>query len=226
MTCKKCGTEFDSNFCPNCGASKRSVDLKKLALCFLFSALFVLIFVLFLELFSSQKPQISVPSIPPTSASYSSPPNTPQPIDDSITLGQKNALASAKNYLSFTYFSASGLIDQLKFEGYTDTEASYAVANCGADWNEQALGSALNYLSTIPFSYSGLFNQLTYEGFTPAEAQYGIDNCGADWNEQAAKKAQDYLDSSSFSRERLIDQLLYEGFTSEQAEYGVSSVGY
>ncbi|MBE5055257.1 Ltp family lipoprotein [Pseudoflavonifractor sp. DSM 107456] len=226
MTCKRCGTEFDSNFCPNCGASKRSVDLKKLALCFLFSALFVLIFVLFLELFSSQKPQISVPSIPPTTASYGNQPVTPQPIDDSITLGQKNALSSAKNYLSFTYFSASGLIDQLKFEGYTDTEASYAVANCGADWNEQALGSALNYLSTIPFSYSGLFNQLTYEGFTPAEAQYGIDNCGADWNEQAAKKAQDYLDSSSFSRERLIDQLLYEGFTSEQAEYGVSSVGY
>lgn len=147
------------------------------------------------------------------------------PVDDA-TLGEKNALAAANTYLSFSAFSAQGLIDQLEFEGYTTQEAQYAVAKCGADWNEQALKKAGSYLDYSAFSYSGLFDQLSYEGFLPEQAQYAVDNCGADWNEQAAKKAQSYLDFSSFSREGLIDQLLYEGFTQEQAEYGVTAVGY
>ncbi|WP_295618243.1 Ltp family lipoprotein [uncultured Intestinimonas sp.] len=147
------------------------------------------------------------------------------PADDA-TLGEKNALATANTYLSFSAFSAQGLIDQLEFEGYTTQEAQYAVAKCGADWNEQALKKAGSYLDYSAFSYSGLFDQLSYEGFLPEQAQYAVDNCGADWNEQAAKKAQTYLDFSSFSREGLINQLLYEGFTQEQAEYGVTAVGY
>ena len=35
------------------------------------------------------------------------------PADDA-TLGEKNALSAAKNYLSFSAFSAQGLIDQLE----------------------------------------------------------------------------------------------------------------
>ncbi len=145
---------------------------------------------------------------------------------DTPTLGESNALLKANSYLNSMAFSASGLAEQLEYEGYSSQEAQYAVAKCGADWNEQALKKAENYLDTSAFSYSGLFDQLSYEGFLPEEAQYGVDNCGADWNEQAAEKAQSYLDFSSFSREGLIDQLLYEGFTQEQAEYGVTSVGY
>lgn len=146
--------------------------------------------------------------------------------DDDATLGEQNALASANSYLTSSAFSAQSLADQLEFEGYTPQEAQYAVAKCGADWNEQALKKAESYLDISAFSYSGLFDQLSYEGFLPEEAQYGVDNCGADWNEQAAKKAESYLNISSFSREELVDQLLYEGFTQEQAEYGVTAVGY
>lgn len=146
--------------------------------------------------------------------------------DDDATLGEQNALVSANSYLTFSAFSAQSLADQLEFEGYTTQEAQYAIAKCGADWNEQALKKAESYLDTSAFSYSGLFDQLSYEGFLPEEAQYGVDNCNADWNEQAAKKAESYLNVSSFSREELIDQLLYEGFTQDQAEYGVTAVGY
>ncbi|MCR5522721.1 MAG: Ltp family lipoprotein, partial [Clostridia bacterium] len=52
----------------------------------------------------------------------------------SITIGMRNALKTAHSYLDYTAFSYSGLIDQLKFEGYSSEEAKYAVDNCGADW--------------------------------------------------------------------------------------------
>lgn len=139
---------------------------------------------------------------------------------------EQNALRSALDYLDFTSFSYSGLVDQLEYEGYSTEAATYAADNCGADWNEQALQTALDYLDYSAFSYTGLIDQLEYEGFTSNQATYAVDNCNADWNEQAAKKAQDYIDYSSFSRQGLIDQLIYEGFTAEQAEYGVSAVGY
>lgn len=145
---------------------------------------------------------------------------------ENITMGQRNALSSAKNYLNIIAFSYSGLISQLEYEGFTNEEATYAADNCGADWMEQALKKAKDYLNTSPFSYSGLIGQLEYEGFSTEEATYGVDNCGADWMEQAAKSAQNYIDLMSFSRSGLIDQLEYEGFTAEQAEYGASAVGY
>ena len=145
---------------------------------------------------------------------------------DSATLGEKNAVQKAKDYLAFTAFSYSGLVEQLKYEGFTHDEAVYGVDRCGADWNEQALLKAKSYLAYTAFSYSGLVEQLKFEGFTQEQAVYGVDRCGADWNEQAALKAQSYLDYSSFSSDGLLRQLEFEGFTRQQAEYGVQAVGY
>lgn len=143
-----------------------------------------------------------------------------------VTAGQRNALKSAKDYLSFTTFSYEGLVDQLEYEKYSHEDAVYAADNCGADWNEQALKSAKNYLSFTAFSYKGLIEQLEYEQFTKEQATYGADNCGADWNEQAAKSAENYLSMMSFSKDGLIEQLEYEGFTHEQAVYGAEQNGY
>ncbi len=56
-----------------------------------------------------------------------------------ITSGQRNALSSAKSYLSVMAFSYEGLIEQLEYEGYSNSEAKYAADNCGADWYEQAV---------------------------------------------------------------------------------------
>lgn len=39
------------------------------------------------------------------------------------TMGERNALASAKEYLSVTTFSYSGLTEQLKFDDYTHADA-------------------------------------------------------------------------------------------------------
>jgi SOS response regulatory protein OraA/RecX len=152
--------------------------------------------------------------------------DTSPEVKDSVTMGEKNAAAKALDYLAYTSFSYSGLVEQLKYEGFKHEEAVYGVNQCGANWNEQAALKALDYLAYTAFSYSGLVEQLKFEGFTHAEAVYGVDKCGANWNEQAALKAQDYIDYSSFSRAGLIAQLEFEGFTRQQAEYGVQAVGY
>lgn len=147
-------------------------------------------------------------------------------VDGNTTLGQRNALESAKTYIDIMAFSYDGLIEQLEYEQYSHEEAVYGADNCGANWNNEALESAENYVDIMDFSYSGLIDQLVYEGFTSDQASYGADNCGADWNAEAAEAAEGYLNTFSFSRAELIDQLLYEGFTQAQAEYGAQSVGY
>lgn len=95
--------------------------------------------------------------------------------NDNTTMGERMALASAKNYLRVSAFSKKGLIKQLEFEGYSTAEATYAVNNCGANWKEQAVKSAKNYLSIMPFSKQELIEQLEFEGFTKEEATYGVE---------------------------------------------------
>jgi hypothetical protein len=96
----------------------------------------------------------------------------------SPTLGEQNALSSAKNYLNTTAFSYNGLIKQLEYEKYSDKESKYAVDNCGADWNEQAAKKAKEYLNTSSFSRKELIDQLIYEGFTQKQAEYGASKVG------------------------------------------------
>lgn len=99
-------------------------------------------------------------------------------VDDGLTMGQKNALSSAKSYLSYSAFSYQGLINQLEYEQYSHEDAVYAADNCGADWNEQAALAAKSYLEYSSFSREGLINQLEYEGFTNEQAIYGVEANG------------------------------------------------
>ena len=94
------------------------------------------------------------------------------------SLGEKNALNRAKQYLNYTAFSYEGLIDQLEYEGYTNAEAKFGADNCGADWNEQAAKCAQQYMDYTSFSRSGLIDQLEYEGFTKEQAEYGAKAVG------------------------------------------------
>lgn len=71
-------------------------------------------------------------------------------------------------------FSYEGLIEQLEYEGYSNSEAKYAADNCGADWYEQAVKCAENYLDVMSFSRSELIDQLEYEGFTHDQAVHGV----------------------------------------------------
>ncbi len=113
-----------------------------------------------------------------TSESGSSSGNGNTANSDETTLGQRNALRSAKNYLRTMPFSYSGLIKQLEFEGYKTEEATYAADNCGANWNEQAAKAAKNYLDIMSFSRQGLIEQLEFEGYTYEQAVYGVEANG------------------------------------------------
>lgn len=146
------------------------------------------------------------------------------------TAGEKNALKTAKSYLSIMAFSHDGLIGQLEFEGFSREEAAYAADHCGADWNEQAAKKAAEYLKFMAFSTSGLIGQLEYEGFTHEQAVYGAENCSGTstaggQSEQAAKKAREYLKYSAFSYSGLIAQLEYEGFSTKDATEAVDNCG-
>ena len=93
---------------------------------------------------SNESPAITNTATPtPTPTSTPSP--SPSPEESPIageTTGQKNALRSAKSYLSFSAFSYKGLVEQLMYEKYSREDAIYAADNCGADWFEQAVKAA------------------------------------------------------------------------------------
>lgn len=90
----------------------------------------------------------------------------------------KEALESALSYLDYSSFSYTGLIGQLEYEKFTTEQATYAVDNCGADWNAQAVECAKSYLDFSSFSREGLIDQLEYEGFTHEQAVYGAEQNG------------------------------------------------
>lgn len=94
------------------------------------------------------------------------------------TKGQENARESAENYLDLSPFSRSGLIKQLKFEGYSEKDATYGVDAQKADWNKQAAASAENYMEMSSFSRDGLIDQLKFEGFTQEQAEYAAKRNG------------------------------------------------
>ena len=143
----------------------------------------------------------------------------------SETQTQRQARLMARDYLDNSAFSRSGLIEQLKYEGFSTQAATYGVDHVTVSWYRQALLSAREYLGNQHFSRSGLVDQLKYEGFTWSQAVYGVDHVDVSWYRQAMLVARDYLENQRFSRSGLIDQLLYEGFTRSQAVYGVNKAG-
>ena len=158
----------------------------------------------------------------------------PEGNQDSVSVQQARSLA--QDYLDYSAFSRTGLIDQLEFEGFSTQDATAAVDGMDVDWREQAVQKALDYLDYSSFSLSGLIDQLEFEGFTAQEASYGAETAyggtsdggssGGDSAsyQQAVAKAQDYLDYSSFSRSGLIDQLEFEGFSTQDSTAAVDSL--
>jgi len=94
------------------------------------------------------------------------------------TMGERNALDKAHDYLRVSAFSREGLIEQLEYSGFSHNESVYAVDNCGANWNEQAALKAASYLRISSFSRTGLIDQLMYSGFTRNQATYGVEAVG------------------------------------------------
>lgn len=98
--------------------------------------------------------------------------------EEEETLSQKNAVGKAMDYLNYTAFSKSGLVEQLEYEGFSNEDATYAVNKLEVDWKEQAVKKAKDYLDYTSFSRSGLIEQLEYEGFNNEESIHAVDEVG------------------------------------------------
>lgn len=102
-----------------------------------------------------------------------------------LTGPQKNAVRSAKQYLSIQGFSRNGLIEQLSSdagEGYKVADATVAVDSLNVDWNKQAERSAKQYLDLTGFSCKGLIQQLSSSAgdrYTKDQATHGSRAAGA-----------------------------------------------
>jgi hypothetical protein len=113
----------------------------------------------------------------PAPAPKPAPAPAPAPVPN-VTVSQQNALRAARDYLDYTSFARTELIDQLKYEGYSTSDATWAVDSLNVDWNAQAALKAKDYLNYTSFSHSGLVDQLEYDGFTAAQAEYGVSQAG------------------------------------------------
>jgi colicin import membrane protein len=101
-----------------------------------------------------------------------------EPAKPEMTVSQKNAVGSAAGYLDYDAFSRKGLIHQVKFEGFSKADATFAVDYLDVDYNVQAVKSAKDYLDYDSFSRAGLIHQLVFEGYTKAQAAYGVSKTG------------------------------------------------
>ena len=124
------------------------------------------------------------------------------------TTGEINALQSAKVYLEVYPFSYIGLVEQLKYDGYLESEATYAADHCNADWYEQADRAAANYLSIMAFSRSGLIEQLEYDGFTHEQAEYGANQNGYAANSSSSIKSNNTEEVQNDSLQVQLDEAI------------------
>ena len=233
--CKKCGTEFESSFCPNCGTPASNeikstpfvakpdknvsptTSPKKKNNIPLIVGLVVVILIL-ISIIGSQSSKNS-------KITSSSEFHTTEAISNDVQESEPIEISETKKATELEPEETS-VVAEVKNEVSTDVIEKVDTSSNLTMGQQNALKKASDYLSFSSFSHNGLIEQLEFEGFSTEDATYAVDNCGADWNEQAANKAQQYLDFSSFSRDGLIEQLEFEGFTKEQSEYGVSAVGY
>jgi hypothetical protein len=133
---------------------------------------------------TAQSPTVSTlaPAVTQAEPVVTEPPATVPPTTESPfareTVSQRNARQKAADYLDYTAFSRRGLIEQLKYEGFSEADATYGVDALDVDWYEQAAKKAADYLEYTSFSRDGLIEQLMYEGFTREEAEYGVSTTG------------------------------------------------
>ena len=177
---------------------------------------------------AAQQQATPAASTPPPAPSTPTAPSTP-----AMTVSQQQAVSAAQGYLSEGEgFSDAGLQQQLTSSagnGFSQSDATFAINYLRPDWDQQAVQSAQGYLTGGEgFSYQGLLQQLTSSagsGFTQAQAEYAINKLNPDWDMQAVEAAKGYLTQGGFSQSSLLQQLTSSagsGFTQAQGEYAVS----
>ena len=138
------------------------------------------------------------------------------------------ALEYVCSYLQSWDCSSAYMTEMLMEEGFSETEARYAIVNCGADWPQINLRIAQYLLQRFPYlSRDALIADLMdYNGMRKTEATAAAN--AIDWNEQALAAAYALLDDENgfgYSPDSLFSWLHNEyGFEEEQAQYALDNV--
>lgn len=105
---------------------------------------------------------------------------------------EKKIIEIAKGYLNGDIgFSRYSLIEQLKFNRFTDEQATQAIDSMDIDWKEQAIKKAKSYLQSRPednenWSRNELIQQLKFEEFTNDQAISAVNSItDYDWEEDS-----------------------------------------
>ena len=201
ITCPKCGSTVSeySETCPNCGypiqKEQKKKKLRFITLIPIFAAVILIVgvaaYVLFaetparrarkewLEAHQTEAPAGINLRDQPTGISVSvtrrPAPTTPIYMKDNAATKRAKALLAIKAY-SFT-----GLMRQMRDEGFGTTEAMYGLIYCGADWEEQAARKARELLASGEYTREALYDMLVKVGFSEEQAEYGVKNCGKTW---------------------------------------------
>ena len=88
------------------------------------------------------------------------------------------AVERAKFHTKYNSYSQKGLVKMLVFEGFSEEDAEYGAANCGADWNQEAVEDAEAYLRSKNYTRKELYDQLKYEGYTEGQILYALAKVG------------------------------------------------
>jgi SOS response regulatory protein OraA/RecX len=136
----------------------------------------------------------------------------------------QKALKAAQAYINIFDDSKKEIRDQLKHDGYTDSQIQYAIENLVVDWNKEALDSAYSYLELFNDSKKEIRDQLKHDGFTDSQIQYALSNVKANWNQEALKAAQTYIKLFNDTKEELRSQLKHDGFTDSEIEYALNNI--
>lgn len=98
----------------------------------------------------------------------------------SASVGQQAALRKAQSYIDLMAFSKAGLYEQLTSpygEGFTASQAQFAVDHVRVNWNAEAAEAARSYMALFNMSRDELYEQLTSpygEQFTDSQALAGL----------------------------------------------------
>ena len=86
----------------------------------------------------------------------------------------ENAIESAEAYSNVFAYSKKELIEQLKYDGFSEDIAECAAKSINANWKENCVRSAHSYLEITSYSKEELIHQLDYVGFTAEEIDYAM----------------------------------------------------
>ena len=91
---------------------------------------------------------------------------------------QEKVVAAAKSYIEYAPMSKEGMIEQLKYENFSQDDAEYAVNHANIKWDEQASRSAVVFIGYSNPTTNELKEQLQFEKFSDEEINYALEHNG------------------------------------------------